>query len=74
MIGAKEGAISARSIRPVEAKRYDREVINSMIGVLWDQGTAIGRPKRKHATPQVVPTEAADETQSNSRDRGASGD
>ena len=49
LIGTEEGTISARSIRrfAVEAKRHDRELIDSMMGVPWDQGTTIGRPKRK---------------------------
>ena len=71
LIGTEEGTISARSIRrfAVEAKRRDRELMDSVMGVPWDQGTTVGRPKRKQEavlppTPQIAPAEEEGEVQS----------
>ena len=65
LLGTPDGTVSARSVRRFadSAKAHDRDLLEAMIGVPWDQGTTIGRPKRKieaimPMTPSAVPTEA----------------
>ena len=65
LLGTPDGTVSARSVRRFadSAKTHDRDLLEAMIGVPWDQGTTIGRPKRKieaimPMTPSAVPTEA----------------
>ena len=64
LLGTEEGTVTARSVRRLadSSRRYNRELMEKMIGVPWDMGTTIGRPKRKAdialpQTPNLIPTE-----------------
>eukprot|EP00435_Cladocopium_sp_Y103_P020520 s28_g5.t1 len=61
LLGTEEGTISARSVRRFAdvTKRHNKELMSQMIGVPWDQGTTIGRPKRARPLPvlNLIPEE-----------------
>ena len=64
LLGTEDGTVTARSVRRLadSSRRYNRELMEKMIGVPWDMGTTIGRPKRKAEialpqTPNLIPTE-----------------
>ena len=68
LLGTEEGTVSARSVRRFvdSGRRHDKALLSKMVGVPWDQGTTIGRPKRQiepavPPTPRMLPVEGAPE-------------
>eukprot|EP00435_Cladocopium_sp_Y103_P027470 s353_g6.t1 len=69
LLGTEEGAIPARTLRRLAdpSRRHNKDLLEKMIGVPWDQGTTIGRPKRKlealepAVVPRLIPEESAAE-------------
>ena len=63
LVGTEDGVITGRSLRRLPpSRRHDKELLEKMVGVPWDFGTTINRPKRRleipsPVTPNIVKTE-----------------